>query len=1106
MKKIRLRTINIAIFAFFGTGAVIVLGLIMVYSELILSNISANWQTKELTNNSAAQSKLVNTEINKTFQLARQLAELSAHYKSVKQNERRDYFNHLLSKTLEGNNSAIGVWMVWEPMVLDSLDNSSLYTQNKTSGRFIASYYKFKNFIGQENINIDKENIWLQSDQYLTVKSLQREVIIEPSRYSYTGDNRDEVWRISIAVPIFSDGIFVGVVGFDLPVLYLKQLISTSNTVYSSYSFILSDNGQIVAHPEERNLNVQFPEMYKSVNQRHKIVDRIPTGYSFQFTDKIDFNQENQHISVVPFPIGNTGRQWALVYVVSSATYKDLFQNQRIVFYLLSGMGVILSMLLAFFLSKRLVRPLNQINSTLLKVSEGDILHSKLPELNVSAEMQLMVTYISRIIEGMRRTTYFAKEIGSGNLDAQYEVLSEKDALGNALLEMRNELKEAELKEKVRRQDDEIRNWTNLGLSKFSDLLRKDTNDINKLTHNIISQLVRYLEAIQGGVFLMQNENKREPYLDLIAAFAYDRKKYLQRQVKLKEGLVGMCAVEGDVIHLTNLPDDYLAISSGLGESSPKNLLIVPLKYDNNIVGVLEIASLLDIEQFKIDFVVKLAESIALTISSVLINQRTVVLLQQSKKQSEELASQEEEMRQNLEELQATQEESARKEFKMQGLILAIENAAFTYEFNTFGSLIEISNNTLKLLEVSREILLGINHPEFCELEDYDEVASFQFWNDLKAGIVKNVISKNKVSKEPLWMRETYTPLYDSDGNFYKVMVIATNITEYIQFKEDLMQKTHELQISNIELQSYHMQLQHIQTECGINAGAVSAFMEALQSNTCVAIFDKSGNILEINDLMLKTYQLSREIVGKNIRNYTSISDSRDFENFWNELQNGKSQYRSFELVLENKVLAMQEVYTPVLDKSNVLHRVLNLCWDKTNEIQTLKQFEAYRAEAEKKEKQLIEKMELLKETAEFSNSELDGLDGIMSALGTNLMLSEYDMETNLISMSQPMMNLLELEEKDLKKKMHKDLAVIDNFLKYHVLWSKIRTGVTQQRQYKYEFKNKTFYFSEYYIPILNKNEEVHRIVVVSFDITAFKIAEINYKKAIEELRSNKSN
>src|SRR5690606_2941256 len=127
-------------------------------------------------------------------------------------------------------------------------------------------------------------------------------------------------------------------------------------------------------------------------------------------------------------------------------------------------------------------------------------------------------------------------------------------------------------------------------------------------------------------------------------------------RVEIGEGLVGQVTLEKMTMYMTDIPEDFVKITSGLGEALPRNLLIVPLKIEDQIYGVVELASFRILEDYKIEFVEKLAESIASTIADVKSNERTQFLLRDHQAQAEEMRAQEEEMRQNLEELTSTQE------------------------------------------------------------------------------------------------------------------------------------------------------------------------------------------------------------------------------------------------------------------------------------------------------------------------------------------------------------------------------------------------------------------------------------------------------------------
>ena len=259
----------------------------------------------------------------------------------------------------------------------------------------------------------------------------------------------------------------------------------------------------------------------------------------------------------------------------------------------------------------------------------------------------------------------YLNEVANGNLNVE---ITEEKIEGNifhAIDTLRKSLYQAKLDEKNRVLDDEKRNWATEGMAKFGEILRQTNSDFNEYCYAIISNLVKYLDAKQGGIFML-NDDDEEKFLELKACYAYDRKIFVQKQIKLGEGLAGACFLEKQTIYMTNVPNDYVSITSGLGGNNPRSIVIVPLKIDQDVCGVIEMASFNTFEDYQIKFIEKIAESIASSITNVKINFRTAALLEQSQQQAETMKAQEEEMRQNNEELQATQEEIERQNKEMQ--------------------------------------------------------------------------------------------------------------------------------------------------------------------------------------------------------------------------------------------------------------------------------------------------------------------------------------------------------------------------------------------------------------------------------------------------------
>ncbi len=325
------------------------------------------------------------------------------------------------------------------------------------------------------------------------------------------------------------------------------------------------------------------------------------------------------------------------------------------------GLGAILivvGLIAAFLISRNIIRPIKYINDVFVKLGSGEL---PLDEHRIfdDDEVGQMADAADKLVNGLRATSLFAENIGKGNYQASYTPLSAKDVLGNALIEMRNNL--ATVAEEDRR-----RNWQNEGIALFGSLLQKFNNNIEELSDNIISNLVKYTKANQGGLFIVQdsksNGHAADPYMELASCYAWDKKKYLEQKVYLGDGLAGQAWQENATIHVTEVPQDYVMITSGLGESNPNDILIAPLKYNEEVFGVLELASFHKFQPYEIIFVEKIAENIASSISALKINERTKKLLEESTEITEQMKSKEEEVKRNMIELQQTKEEIERKQ------------------------------------------------------------------------------------------------------------------------------------------------------------------------------------------------------------------------------------------------------------------------------------------------------------------------------------------------------------------------------------------------------------------------------------------------------------
>ncbi|EMR02920.1 GAF domain-containing protein [Cesiribacter andamanensis] len=436
---------------------------------------------------------------------------------------------------------------------------------------------------------------------------------------------------------------------------------------------------------------------------------------------------------------------------------------------------VILGIIIALIIARTITTPVKYMKEIVLKLSRG-ILPEDGGRKFSNDEIGEMALALETLVSGLKSTSGFAENIGKGNYAASFEPLSGEDVLGNSLIDMRNNLQAVA-------EQDKRRNWATEGLAKFGEILRKQNDNIGNLSDTILSNLVKYMDANQGGLYIVNDENEGDPFLEMAACYAWDKKKYLEQKVYPGDGLTGQAWVEKATIYLTDVPDDYISITSGLGEANPTSILIVPLKINEEIYGLIEIASFDTFEPHQIEFVEKIAESIASTLSAVKINERTQRLLEESQQLTEQMRAQEEEMRQNMEELQATQEEMERTQTDRKTKESIINNTNLMFEL--------AESFKISLVNAVTTQTLGYREEELRNMAFGSLVGSASALADAKRVVDEGhtwtglLPLKNNKGEEVL-TKASAGRIRDPYANTYKYLIFAANISTVAQSHEQL--------------------------------------------------------------------------------------------------------------------------------------------------------------------------------------------------------------------------------------------------------------------------------------------------------------------------------
>ena len=400
---------------------------------------------------------------------------------------------------------------------------------------------------------------------------------------------------VTTACPVYNqsgDEILGGLVTV-LHLDFISKTVEQIKSGQSGYTFLIDESGRYIIHPDkDKILTSSIIEV--------KGLEHMPEQSRLGHEGIVEYEMDGVERMAAYAPIEVTG--WT---VVNSAARDELYASARksrdII--ILSSLGFMVLALAGFFLLARgLSIPITELSGASDKIADGDF------DIVVKGE------------------------------DRQDELGALAKAFNNMTASIRQARREAEKND-----------WLKTGIGRLNEALRGDP-DIGALSEKIVTEMAKYLNAQVGAIYILENGD--EPVLAFRGGYAYSDPDGSHRFFKLGEGLVGQAASEKKRIVVNNAPGGYFKVISGMGDSLPTTICILPLIYEERVKGVIELGMLSEIDNLVLEFLDRIALALAIAVESAHNRARLADALEESQKFSEELQVQQEELKAANEELE----------------------------------------------------------------------------------------------------------------------------------------------------------------------------------------------------------------------------------------------------------------------------------------------------------------------------------------------------------------------------------------------------------------------------------------------------------------------
>lgn len=347
-----------------------------------------------------------------------------------------------------------------------------------------------------------------------------------------------------------------------------------------------------------------------------------------------------------------------------------------------------------------------------------------------------------------------------------------------------------DLNKKVREERKKQTNllWIKSGIDKLTEVMRKEYDNPVLHSNEIINMLVRFLNIPIGAIYYIKEEGG-ERFAEMMASFAYGKEKQLYKKIAMGEGVVGTAASEKKTLNITSIPDGYFNIISGFGEAKPKNILVSPIKLNENIYGIIELASLSRFKQEEIAFVEEVCKTVAYSFALSKVYLDTLFKFESVNMEVAELEAENASLTNDYEELNESYKAVLERTSDNEFLVKRFNEISMIIEVDLDGNIIEINDVFEQFFKSAKVKFLHTNFKEyFTTINLSPNIDLENVWREIRTGLKYEINQKVNIADQEFWLNQHFFPLTDNIGRVKKVKVVLFDLTSKYEALTDKVQ------------------------------------------------------------------------------------------------------------------------------------------------------------------------------------------------------------------------------------------------------------------------------------------------------------------------------